>query len=66
MKASVGVRQERVAKEEEIKPALKLAEQTTDKPVVIDFLIEREANVFPMVPGGAGINEMLFEGGEKA
>jgi len=56
----------RVAKEEEIKPALKLAEQTTDKPVVIDFLIEREANVFPMVPAGAGLNEMLLDGGEKA
>jgi acetolactate synthase-1/2/3 large subunit len=34
--------------------------------VLIDFLIEREANVFPMVPAGAGINEMVFDGGEKA
>ena len=31
-----------------------------DKPVVIDFRIAREENVFPMVPAGAGIEEMIL------
>ena len=30
-----------------------------DKPVIIDFQVDREENVFPMVPVGAPINEML-------
>ena len=40
-----------------------------DAPVVIDFRVEREANVFPMVPAGGSLGEMLVgEGGlvEKA
>jgi acetolactate synthase I/II/III large subunit len=28
-------------------------------PVLIDFVIEREENVSPMVPAGAAINEIL-------
>ncbi len=31
----------------------------TDRPIFIDFRIEREANVWPMVPAGAGIHEMM-------
>jgi acetolactate synthase-1/2/3 large subunit len=30
-----------------------------DAPVVIDFRVEREANVFPMVPAGGSLGEML-------
>jgi acetolactate synthase-1/2/3 large subunit len=49
----------RVQKPEEIGPALDEARRITDRPIFIDFLIEREANVWPMVPAGAGINEMM-------
>ncbi len=35
----------------------------TDGPVVIDFLVEREENVFPMVAPGAPISQMI--GGEE-
>jgi acetolactate synthase-1/2/3 large subunit len=38
-------------------------------PVVIDFRVEREANVFPMVPAGGSLGEMLVADGavrEKA
>ena len=39
---------------------------THDAPVVIDFRVEREANVFPMVPAGGSIGEMLVGGeGER-
>ena len=43
---------------EEVLPALKAAIET-DGPFVIDFRVEREENVFPMVPAGAAINEMI-------
>ena len=33
----------------------------TDGPVLIDFRVEREVNVFPMVPQGVGIGEMILE-----
>lgn len=50
----------RVKSREDIVPALQQAKEITDRPIVIDFLIETEANVYPMVPPGAGINEMIL------
>ncbi len=32
-----------------------------DGPVLIDFRVEREANVFPMVPAGRAIHDMLYD-----
>ena len=43
---------------DEVMPALKAAVDH-DGPFVMDFRIEREENVFPMVPAGAAINEMI-------
>jgi acetolactate synthase-1/2/3 large subunit len=43
---------------EDVMPALKTA-LDCDGPFVMDFRIEREENVFPMVPAGAAINEMI-------
>ncbi len=43
---------------DEVMPALKAAVDC-DGPFVLDFRIEREENVFPMVPAGAAINEMI-------
>ena len=40
-------------------PALTTASLDCDGPFVMDFRIEREENVFPMVPAGAAINEMI-------
>jgi acetolactate synthase-1/2/3 large subunit len=31
----------------------------SDRPTIIDFVVEREENVTPMVPAGAAINEIL-------
>jgi acetolactate synthase I/II/III large subunit len=53
---AVGIRVERP---EQIAPALEEARRTTHTPVFLDFQIEREANVWPMVPAGAGIHEMM-------
>ena len=55
----------RVLTKEEITPALRRAKEITDRPIIIEFIIEHEANVWPMVPPGAGINEMLL-GREEA
>jgi acetolactate synthase-1/2/3 large subunit len=52
----------RVIKSEDIKPALKKAGESTSRPVILEFIIEREANVMPMVPGGKSLNEMMLEG----
>ncbi len=53
---AVGIR---VTLPEEIRPALEEAARVTDRPVFLDFHISREANVWPMVPAGAGIDEMM-------
>ncbi|WP_344790532.1 acetolactate synthase large subunit [Gryllotalpicola daejeonensis] len=42
----------RVEKPEEIDPAIKLALETNDRPVVIDFVVSADAMVWPMVPQG--------------
>lgn len=53
---AVGIR---VTKKEDVIPAIQKALKITDKPTIIDFKIEREENVFPMVPAGSAINEMI-------
>lgn len=52
---AVGIK---VTEPSDIRPALEHA-LSVDKPVVMDFIIEREENVFPMVPPGEAINKML-------
>ncbi len=47
-----------VTKKEEVRPAIEKA-IATDKVVFIDFRIEPEENVFPMVPVGEAINRMI-------
>jgi acetolactate synthase-1/2/3 large subunit len=42
----------------EVEDALKEAKDI-DKPVIIDFRVDEVANVFPMVPPGAGLNEVI-------
>ena len=48
----------RVTKKEEVRPALEKA-IATDNTVMIDFRVEPEENVFPMVPAGKAINEFI-------
>lgn len=49
----------RISRPSEIDAALGEALKTSDRPLFLDFQIEREANVWPIVPAGAGINEMM-------
>jgi acetolactate synthase-1/2/3 large subunit len=32
----------------------------TPRPVIMDFVVEKEENVYPMVPAGKSITEMLL------
>jgi len=47
----------RVTKPEEVVPALMRAFSTRE-PVIIDFVVDPEANVYPMVPAGEPLNQM--------
>ncbi|MDP3804822.1 MAG: thiamine pyrophosphate-dependent enzyme, partial [Candidatus Omnitrophota bacterium] len=51
----------RVTKKSEVRPAIEKALKT-DNCVFIDFHIEKEENVFPMVPVGEAINKMISGG----
>jgi acetolactate synthase-1/2/3 large subunit len=52
---AVGIK---VTKKSEVRAALQKAIET-DNTVFIDFRIEPEENVYPMVPAGKAINEMI-------
>lgn len=58
-----GVRGITVKKKDELVPALEKA-FSEPVPYVVDVWISREENVFPMVPAGAGLDELL-KGEEK-
>lgn len=49
----------RVTKPQEVEKAIKKA-LNTNAPVFIDFVVEREENVYPMVPAGAPLSNMLL------
>ena len=53
----VGVRIENPA---DVEPALKDAFKRKDELVFLDFITDQSENVFPMVPGGKGISEMIL------
>ena len=50
----------RVEKEEEIDAAIKLALETNDRPVVIDFIVSRDSMVWPMVAAGVSNDEVQY------
>jgi acetolactate synthase-1/2/3 large subunit len=50
----------RVKRKEEVVPAIEQAMQH-DGPFLIDFIVEPEANVYPMVPPGMTVAEVIEE-----
>ena len=55
---AVGIR---VDKMSEVEGALKKSLEINDRPVLMDFRIAREENVFPMIPAGQSIEEMMVK-----
>ena len=50
----------RVEKAEDVDQAIKTAMEVNDRPVVIDFIVGRDAMVWPMVPAGVSNDEVQF------
>lgn len=50
----------RVEKQEDVDKAIKLAIETNDRPVVIDFIVGRDAMVWPMVPAGVSNDAVQY------
>lgn len=62
---SYGARGIRVTSEKEIAAALKMARDTSKVPTVIEFIIDREENVLPIVPPGNALDNMILESEEN-
>jgi len=53
-----GVRSKKVTERSQVVPTVQAARQH-DGPMLIDFQVEQEDSVFPMVPAGAALHEMI-------
>lgn len=56
---SYGARAYRVTNREELQKAMSAMMEEKELPVLLDVHVEREENVYPMVPAGAAIYEMI-------
>ena len=50
----------KVEKPEDVRPALEEAFKQRDKLVFLDFITDQDENVFPMIPTGGALNEMIL------
>ena len=49
-----------ITRPEDVEPALRKAIELKDRLVFMDFLVDPTENVYPMIPAGAGLNEMIL------
>jgi len=49
----------RASTPEELEDVLRQAMAIKDRPVVLDILVSKEKNVYPMIPPGAAVHEMV-------
>jgi len=57
---ALGCESIRVTKEEEVVPAIEWARTINDRPVVIDFIVGQDAQVWPMIGGGKSNEEIQY------
>lgn len=57
---SMGCAAFRVEREEDVLPTIKKAREINDRPVVIDFIVGEDAQVWPMVPAGTSNDEVQY------
>ncbi len=50
----------RITDEKDIAKAFEFAREHKNAPTLLEFIIDREADVMPMVPGGKPLNEMMM------
>lgn len=58
---SYGMEGIRVTKREDVAAAFERAKANKKAPTLIEFIIDREADILPMVPGGNALSEMVTE-----
>ena len=58
--AAYGITGIRVTKKEEVAEAVHQAMETSG-PVIVDFVVKADENVYPMIPAGQSVQEMLEE-----
>ncbi|MFQ5355648.1 MAG: thiamine pyrophosphate-dependent enzyme, partial [Mariprofundaceae bacterium] len=51
----------RIEKPADVGPTIEKALAIRDRFVIMDFTVAKQENVFPMVPAGAALNEMILE-----
>ncbi|HPQ52592.1 MAG TPA: biosynthetic-type acetolactate synthase large subunit [Spirochaetota bacterium] len=49
----------RIEKKEDVVDAIKKALSIKDRPIILDFNVDKEENVYPMVPAGKSVKEMI-------
>lgn len=62
---SYGANGIRVTKREDVENALLEAKKNTKTPTIIEFIIDREANVLPIIQPGQPLNQMIMESEER-
>ncbi|MFN3975775.1 MAG: biosynthetic-type acetolactate synthase large subunit [Aquificaceae bacterium] len=55
----------RAEKPSDVREIIEEALKIQDRPVVMDFHVDREENVFPMVPAGKSYRDMILHDGKK-
>lgn len=55
-----GIKAIRVTDKTQVKPAIEQA-MSHDGPVLIDFIVEQEENVYPMIPSGMTVEDIIEE-----
>ncbi|HHX38734.1 MAG TPA: biosynthetic-type acetolactate synthase large subunit [Armatimonadetes bacterium] len=50
-----------VTETRDVRPALEWAMEIDDRPCLLNFRVAREENVFPMIPAGGSIDQMLID-----
>ena len=50
----------RVTRKDQVKPAI-LEAMEYPGPVIVDFVVEEEENVYPMIPAGQTVGDMVEE-----
>jgi len=56
----------RAEKPSEVRKVIEEALKIQDRPVILDFVVDREENVLPMVPPGKSYRDMILEDGRGA
>jgi acetolactate synthase-1/2/3 large subunit len=59
--SSYGIRAFRIRRSADVRRVIKAALEYNDGPCLIDAEVEKEDNVYPMIPAGAAIKDMILE-----